>query len=167
MSVLGYARFGAAGGDIGGHVSHYLGLDHPGRVAAVHRTDAGAPVFTGDPADLAPEERAWLEARAAWAAAEGAYIAMHRTKPKTAAFGLTDSPAGLPAWIVEKLRAWSDCGGDVERSFTQRRDPHQRHALLAHPGRSAPRCACSALPNFAAHPPEDSQHDRKCRTAHL
>ena len=44
---------------------------------------------------------------------------MHRTKPQTAAFGLTDSPAGLAAWIVEKLRAWSDCDGDIERSFTK------------------------------------------------
>ena len=98
-------------------MSRYLGLDHPDRVVAVHRTDAGVPVFTGDPADLTPEERAWLEGAAAWAAAEGAYAAMHRTKPQTAAVGLTDSPAGLAAWIVEKLRAWSDCDGDVERRF--------------------------------------------------
>jgi len=119
MSVLGYQRFAAAGGDIGSHVSRYLGLNHPGRVVAVHRTDAGVPFFSGDPADLAPEERAWIESIAAWGAAEGGYSAMHRTKPQTAAFGLTDSPAGLAAWIVEKLRAWSDCGGDIERSFTK------------------------------------------------
>jgi len=119
MAVLGYERFGAAGGDIGSHVSRYLGLDHPGQVVAVHRTDGGLPVFTGDLADLSPEERAWLRDAAAWGATEGAYGAMHRTKPQTAAFGLTDSPAGLAAWIVEKLRAWSDCGGDVERSFTR------------------------------------------------
>ena len=79
MSVLGYERFGAAGGDIGSHVSRYLGLNHPDRVVAVHRMDAGLPIFTGDPADLAPEERAWLEAAA----------------------------------------AWSDCGGDVERSYSK------------------------------------------------
>jgi pimeloyl-ACP methyl ester carboxylesterase len=119
MRVLGYQRFGAAGGDIGSHVSRYLGLDHPDRVVAVHRTDAGVPVFGGNPADLAPEERAWLAEAAAWGATEGAYGAVHRTKPQTAAFGLTDSPAGLAAWIVEKLRAWSDCDGDVERSFTR------------------------------------------------
>jgi pimeloyl-ACP methyl ester carboxylesterase len=119
MSTLGYRRFGAAGGDVGSHVSRYLGLNYPDRVAAVHRTDAGLPVFTGDQADLAPEERAWFEAVTAWGAAEGAYAAMHRTKPQTAAFGLTDSPAGLAAWIVEKLRAWSDCDGDVERRFTK------------------------------------------------
>jgi pimeloyl-ACP methyl ester carboxylesterase len=119
MSVLGYERFGAAGGDIGSHVARYLALDHPNRVVAVHRTDAGVPLYAGDPAGLTPEERAWLQAGAAWAAAEGAYAAVHRTKPQTAAVGLNDSPAGLAAWIVEKLRAWSDCGGDIERSFTK------------------------------------------------
>ena len=119
MDVLGYPRFGAAGGDIGSGVSRYLALDYPARVVAVHRMDAGLPVFAGDPAELAPEERAWLQRAAAWAAAEGAYAAMHRTKPQTAAAGLTDSPAGLAAWITEKLRAWSDCGGDVERRFTK------------------------------------------------
>jgi len=119
MSVLGYPRFGAAGGDIGSHVSRYLALDHPARVTAVHRMDAGPPVFTGDPADLESQERAWLERAAAWGAIEGAYGAMHRTKPQTAAVGLTDSPAGLAAWITEKLRAWSDCDGEIERSFTK------------------------------------------------
>ena len=132
MGVLTYPRFGAAGGDIGSHVSRYLGLDHPDKVVAVHRTDAGAPVFTGHPGDLAPEERAWLEGAAAWGATEGAYAAMHRTKPQTAAFGLTDSPAGLAAWIVEKLRAWSDCGGEIERRFTKDEIPHERNALLGH-----------------------------------
>ena len=119
MELLGYPRFGAAGGDIGSHVSRSLALDHPERVVAVHRMDAGIPRFTGDPADLTHEERTWLDAGADWSAREGAYAAMHRTKPQTAAIGLTDSPAGLAAWIVEKLRAWSDCGGDIERSFTK------------------------------------------------
>src|SRR6185369_9259721 len=118
MTVLGYDRFGAAGGDIGSHVSRYLALDYPDRVVAVHRTDAGVPVNTVDPAQLAPEERAFFESVATWGAAEGGYGAMHRTKPQTAAVGLTDSPAGLASWIVEKLRAWSDCGGEIERSFT-------------------------------------------------
>jgi pimeloyl-ACP methyl ester carboxylesterase len=119
MGGLGYARFGAAGGDLGSHVSRYLALDHPKRVVAVHRTDAGLPALTGDRSHLSPEERAWMETVAAWGAAEGAYAAIHRTKPQTAAFGLNDSPAGLAAWIVEKLRSWSDCDGDVERRFTK------------------------------------------------
>lgn len=119
MDALGYRRFGAAGGDIGSHVARYLALDFPDRVVAVHRTDAGVPVPVGDGADLAPEERDWFRTAAAWGAAEGAYAAMHRSKPQTAAVGLNDSPAGLAAWIVEKLRGWSDNDGDVERSFTR------------------------------------------------
>ncbi|KQY22305.1 multidrug MFS transporter [Cellulomonas sp. Root485] len=108
MTALGYDRFGAAGGDIGSGVSRFLALDHPDRVVAVHRTDGGMPIYTGDPADLAPEERDFIASAQAWGAGEGAYAAMHRTKPLTAAVGLTDSPAGLAAWIVEKLHAWSD-----------------------------------------------------------
>lgn len=119
MGSLGYDRFGAAGGDVGSHVSRFLALDHSERVVAVHRMDAGLPVFTGDRADLLPEEQAWLDGAAAWGATEGAYAAMHRTKPQTAAFGLTDSPVGLAAWIVEKMRAWSGCEGDIERTFTK------------------------------------------------
>ncbi|MBU2669116.1 epoxide hydrolase [Actinoplanes bogorensis] len=119
MTDLGYRRFGAAGGDLGSHVSRYLALDHPSRVTAVHRTDAGVPFFAGDPASLTPPEREYLAAAAAWGAREGAYAGMHRTKPQTAAFALTDSPAGLAAWIVEKMRAWSDCDGDIERRFTK------------------------------------------------
>jgi pimeloyl-ACP methyl ester carboxylesterase len=119
MTRLGYPRFGAVGGDIGSGVARYLGLDHPDRVIGVHRMDAGLPVFRDVPDDLTQDERDWLDRAATWGASEGAYAAMHRTKPQTAGVGLTDSPAGLAAWIVEKLRSWSDCGGDVERRFSK------------------------------------------------
>lgn len=108
MSSLGYTRYGAAGGDIGSHVSRYLGLNDPEHVVGVHRTDGGLPVFAGDLSELTPAERGWFDDVAAWGASDGAYAAMHRTKPQTAAVGLTDSPAGLAAWIVEKLHSWSD-----------------------------------------------------------
>ncbi len=121
MTGLGHDRFVAAGGDIGSHVSRYLALDQPERVIAVHRMDAGLPWPALDPAELGPEERDWLARAAAWNAGEGAYGAMHRTKPQTAAAALTDSPAGLAAWIVEKLRAWSDLGptGTLESVYTR------------------------------------------------
>ncbi|MCR2810592.1 MULTISPECIES: epoxide hydrolase [unclassified Microbacterium] len=119
MTLLGYDRFVTAGGDIGSGVSRFLALDHPDRVIAVHRMDAGLPFFAGDRSELTQDERDWLDDAATWAGAEGAYAAMHRTKPQTAAFGLIDSPVGLAAWLVEKLRSWSDCDGDVERCFTK------------------------------------------------
>jgi pimeloyl-ACP methyl ester carboxylesterase len=120
MSGLGYDRYLTAGGDIGSHVARYLALDDPEHVVAVHRMDAGLPVPGAIPDDLTAEERTWIDDATAWGATEGAYAQMHRTKPQTAAVGLTDSPAGLAAWIVEKLRSWSDCDGDLERVY--RRD---------------------------------------------
>jgi len=50
---------------------------------------------------------------------EGAYAMLQATKPQTLAYGLSDSPAGMAAWLVEKYRAWSDCNGDLERRFTR------------------------------------------------
>ncbi|PPF61890.1 multidrug MFS transporter [Clavibacter michiganensis] len=118
MDALGYDRFGAAGGDIGSHVSRYLALDFPERVLAVHRTDAGIPVALPG-LELTPNEQSFVDEATAWNLSEGAYAAMHRTKPQTEAVGLTDSPAGLAAWIVEKLRSWSDCQGDLESSYAK------------------------------------------------
>ena len=111
MGRLGYPRFAASGGDIGSSVVRWLALDHPDRITAVHRTDA---VFTADfdPVTLAAEERDWLAKLDRWELKEGAYGAMHSTKPQTAAVGLTDSPAGLAAWIVEKFHAWTGRGPD-------------------------------------------------------
>ena len=106
MDRLGYPRFAAAGGDIGSSVVRWLALDFPERITAVHRSDA---VLTEDfdRETLTVEERDWMDERDRWEREEGAYGAMQSTKPQTAAVGLTDSPAGLAAWIVEKLRAWS------------------------------------------------------------
>lgn len=116
MTELGYDRFVTAGGDLGSHVSRYLALDFPDRVIAVHRTDAGLPSPALDPASLSPEERDWLAEVARWSATEGAYAAMHRTKPQTIAAALSDSPVGLLAWIVEKLQSWSD--GELLETYT-------------------------------------------------
>jgi pimeloyl-ACP methyl ester carboxylesterase len=49
-----------------------------------------------------------------WRLTEGGYIAEQSTKPHSLAPGLNDSPVGLAAWLVEKLRSWSDCGADLE-----------------------------------------------------
>lgn len=118
MTSLGYERFAVAGGDIGSHVSRDLALEHPERLVAVHRMDAGIPRHA-HPEELPDEERAVIEAAAEWGATEGAYAQMQRTKPRTLAVGLSDSPAGLAAWVVEKLRAWSDTHGELESTYTK------------------------------------------------
>jgi len=121
--VLGYPRFGAVGGDIGGGVTARLGMQHPDLVVGIHVDPDGvaqATPYLKDP-DAAPPlseaERRYLEADGGWEAEHGGYAHLQGTRPRTLAFGLTDSPAGLAAYLVEKFRAWSDCGGDVLSRF--------------------------------------------------
>jgi microsomal epoxide hydrolase len=65
------------------------------------------------------EDERYLAELAEFQREEAGYQWIQGTKPQTLAYGLTDSPAGLAAWIVEKFRTWSDCGGDVERCFSK------------------------------------------------
>jgi pimeloyl-ACP methyl ester carboxylesterase len=118
MAELGYERYVVSAGDIGRGVATALAIGRPDRVAALHITDVPLfASFSGDLATRTGEERDLRERALRWRAGEGAYLMEQSTKPHTLAVGLGDSPAGLAAWIVEKLRSWSDCGGDVEAVF--------------------------------------------------
>ncbi len=119
--VLGYKRFGAQGGDWGSRVTARLGLAYPERMSGLHlnmmpvgHNAEGLPART-------PEESRYLAQLRAWQKEESGYGWIQGTRPQTLAFALTDSPAGLAAWIVEKFRAWSDCAGDIESVFTRDR----------------------------------------------
>ena len=120
MSGLGYDQFGAQGGDIGAGVSTWLARLYPDRVTGFHLNyipGGMRPSFEGDAPPMTKAEKAFLAEERAWSEEEGAYAALQGTKPQTLAFSLTDSPLGLAAWIAEKFRAWSDCGGDLETAI--------------------------------------------------
>jgi microsomal epoxide hydrolase len=123
MQALGYDRYFAQGGDWGTLITTLLGATYPQRVAAIHLNLLPAP--PPDPANptdgLTAEETDGLKRAQHFAAHETGYQAIQGTKPQSLAYGLTDSPAGLAGWIVEKFRGWSDCGGDVEASFSRER----------------------------------------------
>ena len=120
MSLLGYDRYGAQGGDWGAHVSARLAALFPLRVVGAHLNmpSAVAPP-RGDRDARTPQEEAFLQAQRTWQREEAGYQRIQGTRPQTLAYALTDSPAGLAAWIVEKWRAWSDCHGDVESRFSK------------------------------------------------
>jgi pimeloyl-ACP methyl ester carboxylesterase len=118
MSELGYQSYIVSGGDVGSLVAENLSARAPHSVSALHLTDVPyTHLFTVGESELTPDEQAYLSAGRQWQMTEGAYALEQSTKPHTLAVALADSPAGLLAWIVEKLRAWSDCGGDVESVF--------------------------------------------------
>ena len=117
--VLGYERFAAQGGDIGSLVSTDLGHAHAAHLIGVHTTLPVPLSFELPPeSDYSAEEAGWHAKTQHFFAEERGYAGIQGTKPQTAAYGLTDSPAGLCAWILEKRRTWSDCGGDVARRFS-------------------------------------------------
>jgi epoxide hydrolase len=110
MRPLGYARYGAQGGDTGAIVSPELGRIDGKHVVGIHTN--GLTVFpTGDTdelAELTDAERARL-ARLQQRSQDGqGYASLQSTRPQTIAYSLADSPVGQLAWIVEKFKEWTD-----------------------------------------------------------
>jgi pimeloyl-ACP methyl ester carboxylesterase len=118
MARLGYAGYGAQGGDWGAFVTTWLALLDPEHCKGIHLNMVVA-LPSPDAGALSPEEQADVADFQKFQADETGYQAIQGTKPQTLGYGLNDSPVGLAAWIVEKFRTWSDCGGDVERRFTK------------------------------------------------
>jgi len=119
MSTLSYEKFGAQGGDWGSFITSVLGQRFPQRLTGIHLNLL--PVRR-DPAMLSnpdAEEKAYLAQLNNFLKEETGYQWIQGTKPQTLAFGLTDSPAGLAAWIVEKFRAWTDNEGSPEDAVSR------------------------------------------------
>jgi pimeloyl-ACP methyl ester carboxylesterase len=117
---LGYRRFGAHGGDLGAGITTRLAYAYPDMMPGIHLTMLSAqPQPAPSPESLSASEKSFLKQREEWREQEAGYSHVHGTKPQMLAYGLNDSPAGLASWIIHHFRAWSDCDGDVERSFTK------------------------------------------------
>jgi pimeloyl-ACP methyl ester carboxylesterase len=114
MARLGYARYGAQGGDWGAFVSPQLGRIDPDHVVGVHLNAATLgfiPFGPVDPEELAgfsDAEKQRLERLEASTAGPGnGYFELQATRPQTIAYALTDSPVGQLAWIVERFKEWT------------------------------------------------------------
>jgi pimeloyl-ACP methyl ester carboxylesterase len=116
MARLGYARYGVHGGDWGWAISRELGRVHPDRVVGVHLTLISAYATTEPSAEelnqLTDTERqhtlaSWDRTRR-WRRESEGYAAIQSTRPQTLGYGLTDSPVGQLAWMVEKFKEWTD-----------------------------------------------------------
>ena len=117
--VLGYKRFGAQGGDWGAFIASRLGFAFPERMVGIHLNLLAVRRDTKILASPSPEEKVFLDQLNFFLKEETGYQWIQGTKPTTLAFALTDSPAGLAAWLVEKFRTWTDCGGYPETALTR------------------------------------------------
>ncbi|WP_159012940.1 epoxide hydrolase family protein [Acidisoma sp. S159] len=117
--VLGYKRFAAQGGDWGASITSRLGVAYPERLIGMHLNMMPLPRDPEKADTSTAEGRVYFDNLADWLKEGTGYSAIQGTKPQTLAFGLSDSPVGLAAWIIEKFRSWSDCHGDVEAVFSK------------------------------------------------
>ncbi|MEU6187400.1 epoxide hydrolase family protein [Nocardia sp. NPDC047038] len=111
MRRLGYERYGVQGGDIGAAVSPEVGRTVPDRVVGVHVNGAPGlpplPRAEAEPASLTELERDRVRRMHAFMREEYGYVAIQSTRPQALAYGLTDSPVGQLAWIIDKFREWT------------------------------------------------------------
>jgi pimeloyl-ACP methyl ester carboxylesterase len=119
MTTLGFARYGVQGGDWGGFVASVLGHKYADRLTGIH---LNLLAVRRDPKMLEnpnAQEQVYLGQLNNFLKEEMGYQWIQGTRPQTLAFGLTDSPAGLAAWIVEKFHAWTDNNGNPEDAITR------------------------------------------------
>jgi pimeloyl-ACP methyl ester carboxylesterase len=96
----------------------YIGVQDPANCLGIHMNLVLAPP---DPTttDLTAQEKSALEGMKYYNDWDSGYSKQQSTRPQTVGYGLTDSPAGQAAWIIEKFWAWTDCGGHPENVLTR------------------------------------------------
>jgi pimeloyl-ACP methyl ester carboxylesterase len=118
MIALGYNEYVTQGGDWGVLITRRMASVYGGRYHKAWHTNSpiGEPPSWKTPLSflsflLTPwsiEEKAGIE-RTKWFRTKGSgYFAQQSTQPQTLGYSLADSPAGLLAWIYEKLVLWTD-----------------------------------------------------------
>jgi pimeloyl-ACP methyl ester carboxylesterase len=114
MDALGYRRYGVQGGDYGAFVAPDMGRAAPDHVIGVHVNAATfgfiplGPVSDGDTQTMTPVEKQRVQRLEDFNTEMSGYFQQQSTRPQTLGYGLTDSPAGQLAWIVEKFKEWTD-----------------------------------------------------------
>jgi epoxide hydrolase len=119
MVRLGYARYGAQGGDWGAQVTTGLGMNHADHLIGIH---LNMPIVLPDPetmSNLTEAEQAAMASFEYYTDWDSGYSKQQSTRPQTVGYGLVDSPAGLCAWIVEKFWSWTDSDGDPANVLTR------------------------------------------------
>lgn len=119
MARLGYDRYLAQGGDWGAMVTTAIGQSDTDHCAGIHLNMVIAPPAPEMLEDVTEEEQSSLDALTYYDQWDSGYSKQQGTRPQTVGYGLTDSPAGQAAWIIEKFWAWMDCDGHPENVLTR------------------------------------------------
>jgi len=115
--ILGYKKYIAQGGDFGGTICTWLAYDFPKSLTGIHINI----LITRHPdGPQTEEEKEWQERFKKEQRIEDGYRTQQATKPQTLSYAMMDSPVGVAAWIIEKMRGWSDIkNGDIESVYSK------------------------------------------------
>ena len=114
MARLGYARYGAQGGDWGSGIARWLASGDGGHCIGGHSNFPGGSQPKEDPLRGVTEaEIARSQQRARELRDHYGYSSIQGSRPLTLGYALNDSPVGLASWVVDKLWAWSDHQGNL------------------------------------------------------
>ena len=120
MARLGHDQYGAQGGDWGGGIVQWLAANDGAHCIGAHCNFPPSSRPADDSMrDVTAEEIARFRQRRQELADHFGYSSIQGTRPLTLGYALNDSPTGLATWIIDKFWAWSDHGGDLQRSFTK------------------------------------------------
>jgi len=114
---LGYKKYIAQGGDFGGTICTWLAYDFPKNLLGIH---INILIIRHPDGPQTQEEKDWQENFKKDQRVEDGYRTQQATKPQTLSYAMMDSPVGVAAWIIEKMRGWSDIKhGDIESVFSK------------------------------------------------
>ena len=119
MPRLGYDKYFAQGGDWGAAITTSIGVQDQKNCLGIH---LNMPVVGPDKTtfdDLTDKEKSALASGRYYQDWDSGYSKQQSTRPQTVGYGLTDSPSGQAAWILEKFYQWTDCDGYPENVLTR------------------------------------------------
>tara|TARA_B100000287_G_scaffold423903_1_gene467803 strand:- start:53 stop:1198 length:1146 start_codon:yes stop_codon:yes gene_type:complete len=115
--VLNYKTYMAQGGDFGGTIATWLGYDFPNECTSIH---INILIVRHPDGPQTKEEKEWEKRFEKNQILENGYRTQQATKPQTLSYAMMDSPVGIAAWIIEKMRGWSDIkNGDIESVYSK------------------------------------------------
>ena len=115
--TLMYKKYIAQGGDFGGTITTWLAYDFPEMCVAIH---INILIVRHPDGPQTKEEKEWEERFIRDQQIEDGYRTQQATKPQTLSYAMMDSPVGVAAWIIEKMKSWSDIkNGDIESVYSK------------------------------------------------
>ena len=114
---LSYEKYISQGGDFGGTICTWLAYDFPESLLGIHINI----LITRHPdGPQTKEEIEWQERFKLEQRIEDGYRTQQSTKPQTLSYAMMDSPVGVAAWMIEKMRGWSDIkDGNIESVYSK------------------------------------------------